>query len=79
MALGVPYLTGDVPAVKEVVTDKVSGFLVPVANPQVLANKIASLVHRRDLMMVVGEQAKNLFDEKYSPVVLAEDIIKIML
>ena len=79
MALGIPYLTADAPAVKEIVKGGENAFLVPLARVEALANRVELLSHEPKLLQEVAEKARKSFDEICSSTTLAEKITRIML
>lgn len=78
-ALGVPYLTSDAPAVKEIVEDGINAFLVPPSDSLALANKIEFLSKQSDLLLKVSINARKVFDERCSSGALSKEINFIML
>ncbi len=65
-AMGIPYITGDAPAIREIMENNKSVFLVPLANPQALAQTIESLSTKPELLKKVAEHARQIFNEKFS-------------
>lgn len=67
-ACGLPIVTTDVPGCREVVTDRDSGFLVPVKDSKALAKAIGALADDAALRSRMGARARersvNEFDEK---------------
>lgn len=78
-ALGIPYLTGEVSAIREIVEDGVNAFFVPLADPVAIARKIESLAKQLELLGQVATRARKIFEEKFAPEPLAERLLKIML
>ena len=56
MALGKPVVSTDTDGSREVVENGKTGILVPIGNPQLLAEAILYLLERPDLMIQMGEQ-----------------------
>lgn len=54
MAAGVPVVTTDVGAVRDMVSDGVEGFVVPSGDPSSVADRIARLVADRELRLRLG-------------------------
>ena len=68
MAVGVPVVATDVKGSREVVIDGETGFLVPLGDPQALAERLSQLLDspelRRDLGARGVEHARRHFDEE---------------
>jgi glycosyltransferase involved in cell wall biosynthesis len=78
-AMGIPYLTGNAPAVKEAVIHKKTGFLCNLANSKDLARNIEELSSDLKLLENVAVNAKKQFDSTFSSLCLAEKITKIIV
>ncbi len=78
-AMGIPYLTGDGLAIREIAEDGINVFFVPLANPTAIAHKIESLVKQPELLRQVAVRARKVFEEKFAPAPLVERLVKIML
>ena len=76
LAMGIPYLSGDAPAIREIIKDGGTGFLVPLANAEFLAVKIRELYARIDLDQEVSLQERKVFDLHFSPSALADELRK---
>ncbi len=59
-------VTTDVPGCREVVRDGVNGFLVPIRNPQALANAILRLLADPKLRHTMGQRGRRLVVEQFS-------------
>lgn len=66
LAMGKPVLTGDSPAVQQVLSHEGYAYLVERANPQALANGILALCKRPALRESLGSRGRRLFEERYS-------------
>ena len=71
MALGKPVIATNFGGPVEIIENKVSGFLIPAEDPNVLANQILTLSEDKDLRYNIGlnarERIKQKFDvEKYA-------------
>jgi len=75
LSLGVPYLTGYGEAVSEIIKDGETGFLIPPANAQFLADKILFLSKNPELLLKVSLNSNNLFTTKLSSKKLAEQLL----
>jgi len=77
-ALGIPYLSGDTPAIREAVRDGETGFLVPSVSPEALAKKIQELRANPALLRRVGEAANTEFTSRFSPGALADALLSML-
>jgi glycosyltransferase involved in cell wall biosynthesis len=55
---GLPIVTTDMPGCTDVVTDHVSGLVVPAHSPRALADGILTLLHDRNAAQKMGDRAK---------------------
>jgi len=78
-AMGIPYLSGDAPAIREIVSDGETGFLVPLADPFALADKIHVLQDDPVTLVRVGTAANVAYREQFSPRALATDLLRLLL
>jgi glycosyltransferase involved in cell wall biosynthesis len=65
MACGRPVIVTEGVGAKDVVTDGLDGFIVPIRDPDSLANRIAYLLENKELRIEMGKAAKRKA-EKYS-------------
>jgi L-malate glycosyltransferase len=56
MACGLPVIVSDLPANREWITDGWNGFIVPVRDPEKLAEAIIQLIENPDLMRLFGKR-----------------------
>jgi glycosyltransferase involved in cell wall biosynthesis len=66
MAAGLPVVASDVGGVHEVVTDDVTGFLVPPGEPEALAAPLAALLKDADLRERLGAAARADVQARFS-------------
>lgn len=66
MAAGVPPIVTNVGGNSEIIDDSYSGFIVPPANADALAEKIIALFSQRDLARSMGLRAKKTISERFS-------------
>ncbi len=64
MASGLPVIVSDIPANHEWITDGWNGFIVPVRDPEKLAEAILHLIEKPDLMRLFGERNARIIREK---------------
>lgn len=62
---GVPVVASDIPANKAVVDDGVSGFLVPVGDPETLAQKIVVMLQDPTLRATMGTNARENIQNRF--------------
>lgn len=65
MATETPIVGTDVNGVNETVLDGVTGFLVPPASPELLANRVAELLQNDDLRKRMGRAGRTRVVEQY--------------
>lgn len=65
MAMGRPVITTDAPGCRETVIDGENGFLVPVRNIDVLANRMCRFIKQPDLIETMGRRSRQLAEERF--------------
>jgi glycosyltransferase involved in cell wall biosynthesis len=65
-ACGLPIVTTDVPGCRDVVTNGVNGFLVPVKNADALANALETLIIDNDLRHRMGTAGREIAVNQFS-------------
>src|SRR5207244_136877 len=58
MAVGLPVVGSDVPGIREIVVDGVTGFLVPAGNATALAARLEQLLSDTSLRQAMGEAGR---------------------
>jgi len=66
MALGLPIVASDVPAIREVVDEGANARLVPPADPPALAEALARLLGDARLRSSYGERSREIFLERFT-------------
>jgi len=66
MTLGLPVIAADVGSICEVVTDGVTGFVVPVHDPEAIAEATYTLVHDDSMMTEFSQSARQCAIDKFS-------------
>lgn len=79
MAMGRPVITTDVPGCRETVVDGVNGFLVPVRNPQALAEKMCLFIEKPELIAQMGSESRRLAEERFDVHKVNEKLIGLLL
>lgn len=77
MQSGKPVVALDIPALRELVEDGVTGFLVPPGNTGALADAITKIMSDKDLQERMGRAARKRFDEKYAGKKSMEKIVAV--
>lgn len=62
---GRPVITTDQPGCRDAIEDGVTGLLVPIKNPRILAQRIEYLILNPDLMAEMGKNARKLAEESF--------------
>jgi glycosyltransferase involved in cell wall biosynthesis len=70
-SFGLPAVVSDISGNKNVVTDGYNGFIVPVDNVTMLAEKILELLGKPELRRVMGQNARRIVREKFDISMLA--------
>ena len=71
-AIGRPIVTTDNIGCRDVVTDGVNGYLVPVKDAEALADKIKVLIDDKELRIKMGKVARKIAEKEFS----VQDVIK---
>jgi glycosyltransferase involved in cell wall biosynthesis len=78
LALGLPYVTARTKPIEEIMTEGETCLFVNPADPADLAEKIMLLKNNPELMKEMGGQGINLFEKRFSPKILAKDILNLI-
>jgi len=65
MAMGRPVITTDVPGCRQTVVDGRNGYLVPVRDPEALANAMIRFVDYPELIAQMGKESRRLAEERF--------------
>ena len=65
-AVGRPIIATDIPGCREVVRQNWNGLLVPVGDPEALADAIASLLADKNLRQSMGKNSRSLVEKEFS-------------
>jgi glycosyltransferase involved in cell wall biosynthesis len=65
MAMGRPVITTDAPGCRETVQEGRNGFLVPVRNAEVLAERMERFIKHPELIARMGKESRRIAVEKY--------------
>jgi len=74
-ACGRPLVATDAPGCREIAIPEQTGLLVPIENPQALADAIGELAVSQELRMRYGSAARQLVVEKMSAQAIGADIV----
>jgi glycosyltransferase involved in cell wall biosynthesis len=66
MALGLPVIASDLPAIREVVEADRSALLVPPGSSGAIAAAVSTLVNDPDRRRVMGERGRTIFHERFT-------------
>lgn len=78
MAMGRPILTTDTNGCRETVEDGVNGWLVPVGDPETLAEKMRRFLEKPELMAQMGAESLRLCAGKFEVGKVNRDMLRIM-
>lgn len=76
-ACGLPLIATNVPGCKDVVSDGVNGFLVPIMDSKALANSILKLYENRELCHRFGLVSRKLAEEKFDEQIIIKQRLAI--
>ncbi len=76
-ACGRPIITTDTPGCREVVRNEENGLLVPVRNPQALADAIQRLVENPDERYRMGQMGRSLVVEEFSESIVVQKTLDV--
>lgn len=65
MASGVPVVAGDIPPVRELISDGENGFLVEPGNKESLADVLEKVLMNEELCKKIGEEGRRLVKSKF--------------
>lgn len=65
MAMGRPIITCDSPGCRETVIEKENGFLIPVRNSGILADRMEEFISNPDIIPKMGEASRRIAEERY--------------
>lgn len=74
MASGIPVIATSVGGIPELVTDRVSGILVPVYNAEAIAEAIVYLIENPRERQRMGENGKTVAQEKFDVMMMVQKI-----
>lgn len=77
MALGKPVIATDGGGTKELIRDEESGFLIPQKSPEILAEKIKSLLNDETKRYNFGRNGKNRIIEEFSIDKMIESFVRV--
>ncbi len=78
LALGLPLITGEANAPKELLTDKVNCLFAKPANPDDIAQKILELKNNPELRKKIAKNGYKLYKEKLNPKALGKELLEII-
>lgn len=72
--MGKPLITGDSPAIREVLNDRKNAVLCEMGNPQSLAGSILSLKNNVEFKTKIEKNGYRKFNENFTSEVLGKDL-----
>ena len=75
MAMRLPLVTADTPASREVLTNRDNAFLVPVGDPEALADSILELKSNPELRHAIAIAGYSLFKERFTPAAIGRSFL----
>jgi glycosyltransferase involved in cell wall biosynthesis len=77
LALEVPVVASAVGGIPEVITDQLTGFLVPPQKEEILADTCLYLLKNRELAQAVALEGKKLVETRFSTETMAEKVFQL--
>jgi len=77
MSVGIPVVSTDYPAIKELIIDGKHGFIVPRNDAAALAVKINRLLNDPNLRVWMGQQASTLVQKRFSATTMAKNLVAV--
>lgn len=65
LSVGRPVILTDAPGCRDVVTDGVNGLMIPVGNPDALADAMEKLILNPEMRAQMGKKSRAIAEEKY--------------
>jgi len=65
MSMGKPIITTDNPGCRETVVDSKNGFMIPIKNHKILAEKMKYFIENREAIIKMGKESRKIAEEKY--------------
>lgn len=72
-----PIVTTDAPGCREVVIDKHNGFLVPIKNAALLAERITTLVHDKNLRELMGQRGRERIQAEFATPLIVDETLHV--
>lgn len=78
MSMGKPIITTDNPGCRETVVDGKNGFMIPIKNHKILAEKMKYFIENREAIINMGKESRKIAEEKYDVHKVNQKIIENM-
>jgi glycosyltransferase involved in cell wall biosynthesis len=78
MSMGKPIITTDNPGCRETVIDGQNGFLIPIKDHKILADKMRYFIKNKNEIIKMGEESRKIAETKYNVHKVNRKIIKEM-
>lgn len=79
MAMGRAIITTDVPGCRETVVNGVNGFLIPVCDPETLAERMSRFIKQPALIRSMGHASRYMAEERFDARKVNKRLIKVLL
>jgi len=66
MSVGLPIIATDQGSITDAVVDSENGFIVESGNAESIVQAISKLLHKRDLIPLMGEKSKRIYKNKFT-------------
>lgn len=78
LSMGKPIITTDNPGCRETVVDGKNGFMIPIKNYKILADKMEYFIKNKEAIIEMGRESRILAEEKYDVHKVNQKIIENM-
>ena len=77
--MGRAVITTDAPGCRETVVEGVHGFLVPVRDPEALAERMCRFIEKPSMIESMGEASRNMAEERFDVHKINQRLIGVLL
>ena len=79
LAVGRPVITTDMPGCRETVIEGENGFMVPLRDPDALANAMERFLRDPGMTIEMGRASRDLADRRFDARIIAARMVGLML
>jgi glycosyltransferase involved in cell wall biosynthesis len=79
MACGCPVMSTPTPGALDIIVDDINGMILKDKNPYDIANRINRLLHNKEKLLKIGEEAQKTVQRKFTWPIIALQYYKYVL